>query len=362
MALALSTTQSTPFSNSQLSIRRPPLTRASQAYAAEMESLAASANRQEQGAGSAPGLGLAGRGMPGVARTVASALFDVRKAQVALASASNARAASGEIEHKLRRMRELAIRTSATSGPSARSAMADEFNDLQAEVNAIGERASIGGKSLLSAINGTRDPSSSASVRISGTGFFEGREFVEDSRLLSESAVASQSGITAIEVSDKDETSRYISVDESDGRIIAERSDISEDGTAERYASQTLDASKLQGGIAPGQAATLDFEALGFKTTLDDRFRLGNLDNKMIQTDRLTGEESGPSGGAGFALDISQQSSALDAANALDAALVRLGSFDRDVGLFQEKQRLAVRKAFSTFGGSAGSGRINIIG
>lgn len=349
MALLITSSATSPFSRGVLGINRPPATRASQSAAQEtaVPSTTPAAPSQR---------------LINLASTVFSAFGQVRTAQIALASAEDAKNTLHRIEPKLRRMRELAIRASETSDASTRNGLAKEFNRLQLEVNEIGERTEFTGKTVLSIVNGTKSPALSGTVRISGTGTVEGRTFVEDLRLLTESAVAALKGITKVEVSDTDVSSNFVSIDQQDGRITATRSDTLGDGTVRAVGSQTIDARQLQKGIPQGQAATLDFEAVGLKTTLDDRFSLGNFDRTSIQTDRLTGAKNDLTAGNRFVLDISDQASAKNAANALDALLVRVQAVQRDIVLFRKKQYQTIQKNFASIGGITGRGRVNVIG
>ncbi|MBI4530889.1 MAG: hypothetical protein HY709_05140 [Candidatus Latescibacteria bacterium] len=347
MALSIISSASSPLLQGSFSVNRPALTRASQA-------LVQQTSAKQTGSPPQP--------LTGLTSTISSAFTQVRTARIALASAEDAKDTLNRVEPRLRRMRELAIRASETSNTSTRNGLAEEFNRLQREVNEIGEGTKFSKKTVLSILNGAKSPALSGTVRVSGTGTVEGRIFAEDFRLLSESAVAATKGILNVEVSDTEVSSNFVSIDQQDGRITATRSDTINDGTIREVGSQTVDARKLQGGIEQGQVAILDFEAIGLKTTLDDRFSLGNLDQTSIRTDRLTGAESDTTAGNRFTLGISDQTNAKTAANALDAALVRAQAVERDIALFRKKQNQTIRQTFTFLGGIAGRGRINVIG
>jgi flagellin-like hook-associated protein FlgL len=356
MALSIASSTPSPLSQGSLGVNRPALTRASQALVQQTSAQTATAGQ----AGLLPTT--PSQPLTSLTGVVSSAFTQIRTARVALASAEDAKDALHRIEPRLRRMRELAIRASETSDTSTRDSLAEEFDRLQFEVNEIGERTKFSKKTVLSILNGTKSPALSGTVRLSGAGTIEGRTFTEDFRLLQESAVAATKGIINVEVSDTEISSNFVSIDQKDGRITATRSDTINDGTVRVIGSQTVDARKLQGGIEQGQVAILDFEAIGLKTTLDDRFSLGNLDQTSIRTDRLTGEESDITVGNRFTFGLTDQTDAKTAANALDAALVRAQAVERDLALFQKKQSQTIQQAFTFLGGIAGRGRINIIG
>lgn len=293
---------------------------------------------------------------------ISFALDKARTAQQAVASARDAGKTLDSVRNTLTQMRDLAAKAASTADPAQRGKLATEFNKLQGEVNDIGaSKVAFNGKPALAGINGTQNAATTG-VQISGRGNVNGHTFTAAPQAVGQSQVAAANGVKDVQVADKNANSRFSFIDLGNGKISAIRYDKGTDGIERQVSSQTVEVAAPE----KGKTTTANFDKIGVKVTLDDRYAAGELQGTEVR--------SGPQAAAAttgggdqvtkFAMNINDQGKAGEAVKAIDTALARVGNRQNEIEAFQRQQSRTIRDSFALIAGAGRGNRqaINTIG